>query len=486
MVKIIHRKGHSMLFSSTVFLFLFLPIVLVVYFALPRAFRNIWLLITSLIFYAWGEPRFVLVMLFSIIINYVFGLIVDAKRDQKTTVKWIMAVMVMANLGLLGFFKYSNFIVDNINILFGAHINFPKIPLPLGISFFTFQGMSYVIDVYRKTGAIQKNPLNMAVYKTLFPQLIAGPIVRYETVAHQITDRKETLEKFAYGTKRFIIGLGKKMFLANNCGWIADHVFSQNPNEISVGLAWIGAIAYTLQIYFDFSGYSDMAIGLGKMFGFDFLENFNYPYISKSVTEFWRRWHISLGTWFRDYLYIPMGGNRVSKLKNYRNIFIVWLATGIWHGASWTFIAWGVYYGVFIMLEKAFLGKLLVKLPSVFQHIYTLLLVIIGWVFFRSETFSFAFDYIKTMFGANGTALWDTSAAYYTAEYGILVLLAVIGSTPLIKIISEKIVQASEDNTVVRVFGRNIGLTSCYLIVFGLSIVCVVSSTFNPFIYFRF
>ncbi|ODG90083.1 MULTISPECIES: MBOAT family protein [Bacillaceae] len=475
-----------MLFSSTVFLFVFLPIVLLVYFVLPRIFRNAWLLVSSLVFYAWGEPRFVLVMFLSIIINYVFALIVDANRNKKTKIKWIMAAMLVANLGLLCFFKYSNFFVDNINLLFNTNITIPLIPLPLGISFFTFQGISYVVDVYRKDGALQRNPLNMATYKTLFPQLIAGPIVRYQTVSHQITDRKETLEKFAYGTKRFIIGLGKKMFLANNCGWVADQIFAQNPHDMSIGLAWIGIIAYSLQIYFDFSGYSDMAIGLGKMFGFDFLENFNYPYISKSVTEFWRRWHISLGTWFRDYLYIPLGGNRISPLRTYINLFIVWFATGFWHGASWTFIAWGIYYGILIMLEKAFLGDILRKLPNAIQHIYATFLVVIGWVFFRSETFSYAFDYIKTMFGLNHTVVWDSNAAYYFVEYGVLIGLAIIGATPLLKIFADKIMIQSESSFAVRIFGRNIGLTGYYLLVLGISIICVVSNTFNPFIYFRF
>ncbi|WP_409295808.1 MBOAT family O-acyltransferase [Peribacillus sp. SCS-26] len=473
-----------MLFSSTVFLFLFLPVVLVVYYILPRTFKNTWLLGASLAFYAWGEPEFLPIMLFSIAINYVFAIIVDKKRESKTAVRWILAVAVISNLMLLGYFKYAGFIVENMNSLFGTDYANPNVPLPLGISFYTFQAISYVIDVYRRDGGVQKNPINMALYKSLFPQLIAGPIVRYQTVSDQIKDRKETFEKFAYGTKRFIIGLGKKMFLANNCGWVADQVFAQNPDEISMGLAWIGIIAYSLQIYFDFSGYSDMAIGLGKMFGFDFLENFNYPYISRSVAEFWRRWHISLGTWFRDYLYIPLGGSRVSEWKVYRNLAAVWFATGIWHGASWTFIAWGVYYGVFIMLERAFLGKLLKKWPVFVQHIYALLVVIAGWVFFRAETFTYAIGYYKAMLGLNGAGIWSADAGYYFTQYGILILLAIIGATPLLVTINKSVLDKRP--TLYTQAAWDIGKTGYYLLVMAIGIVSVVANTFNPFIYFRF
>ncbi|WP_419882307.1 MBOAT family O-acyltransferase [Peribacillus sp. B-H-3] len=478
-----------MLFSSTVFLFLFLPIVLLGYFIIPRKLRNIWLLGASLLFYAWGEPKFVLIMLLSIVLNYFFALIVNSNKNKKTTVKWIIAAMVTANLALLGIFKYAAFVVTNINSIFHSSLDVPDIPLPWGISFFTFHGMSYVIDVYRKDGALQRNPLNMALYISLFPQLIAGPIVRYQTVAKQITVREETLEKFAYGTKRFIIGLGKKMFLANNCGWVADHVFAMDPDHMSTGMAWIGIIAYSLQIYFDFSGYSDMAIGLGRMFGFHFLENFNYPYISRSVAEFWRRWHISLGSWFKDYLYIPLGGNRGTTFQVYRNLFIVWLATGIWHGASWTFIAWGLYYGAFIMLEKAFLGKWLAAVPVFIQHVYALLVVVVGWVFFRAETFTYAADYIKTMFGFNGIGFWDRNAAYYFSEYGILILLAIIGAAPVLKAINGKTIgkiQSAGTNTGVAAAAWSSTQTAYYMIVLLIAIFSVVSSSFNPFIYFQF
>ncbi|WP_053360611.1 MBOAT family protein [Bacillus sp. FJAT-27251] len=473
-----------MLFSSTIFLFAFLPIVLALYFLVRPAFKNVILLSASLFFYAWGEPRYTIVMLLSIVMNYVFALIVDAKREHGTAVKWIMGMMVVANLTLLGVFKYSNFIVDNINSLLGTTIQIPEIPLPIGISFFTFQAMSYVIDVYRRDGRVQKNPLNMALYISLFPQLIAGPIVRYQTVADQITKRKESLSKFAEGARRFIIGLAKKMFLANNCGLIADQIFAQNPGDLSTALSWIGILAYSLQIYFDFSGYSDMAIGLGKMFGFDFLENFNYPYISRSATEFWRRWHISLGSWFRDYVYIPLGGNRKGQFATYRNLFIVWFATGLWHGANWTFIAWGLYYGILIMLEKAFLLKWIGKLPAFIQHAYLLLLAMIGWVFFRSETFTYAFDYIKTMFGLNGQGLWDEQAAYYFSEHGVILLLGMVGSVPLVKMLLAWTASEGSNKAISTVKGLT--STLFYAAVFVLAVVYVVSTTFNPFIYFRF
>jgi alginate O-acetyltransferase complex protein AlgI len=471
------------LFSSTVFLFLFLPLTLTLYFLAPRKLKNTVLLLASLFFYAWGEPKFVIFLLLSIVLNYIFALLVEKNREKHVLVKWVVAVTVIANLSILIVFKYANFIVENLNNLLGTTIELGNIPFPLGISFFTFQGLSYVIDVYRKDAKAQRNLINMAMYKALFPQLIAGPIVRYVTVAHQIDDRKESIPKFAEGTKRFIIGLAKKMILANNCGWVADQVFAMPPGEISVGMAWIGIIAYSLQIYFDFSGYSDMAIGLGKMFGFDFLENFNYPYIARSATDFWRRWHISLSTWFKDYLYIPLGGNRGGTFMTYRNLFIVWMATGIWHGAAWTFIAWGVYYGVLIMLEKAFLLKLLKSIPRVFQHLYALLAVMIGWVFFRAETFTYGFDYLKVMFGASGNPIWDQQASFYFAQYGIIILIAIIAATPVFHWFKERFLK---QGTVGATSGRDLVVTAGYAVIFFLTLVSVVSSTFNPFIYFRF
>ncbi len=462
-----------MLFSSTIFLFLFLPIVLLVYHLLPRVFRNGWLLVASLFFYAWGEPKFVILMLTSILINYLFALAVHTYRTR-VGVKWIMFSMIVVNLGLLGWFKYSGFFVTSINETFQTTLFVPEVVLPIGISFFTFQAMSYVIDVYRQAGQVQKNPLDLALYIALFPQLIAGPIVRYETVADEINHRQETLPEFAQGVRRFIIGLSKKLILANGCGQVADAVF--NMKDLSMGLAWIGIIAYALQIYFDFSGYSDMAIGLGLMFGFHFLENFNYPYISKSVSEFWRRWHISLGSWFRDYVYIPLGGNRVSPWKQYRNLGIVWMLTGLWHGASWTFVAWGVYYGIWIMLEKAFLGKMLERIP-VLATIWTLVLVLVGWVFFRAETFPEAITYIQAMFAPD--VLWDDRASYQLVQNGVILALACLAATPIPKRIGERFVESS----------GKIGQTVQYgyaMVLLFLATSALVASTFNPFIYFRF
>lgn len=475
-----------MVFSSSIFLFIFLPTVLLAYFIVPKAFKNIVLLISSLFFYAWGEPKFVFIMILSIVLNYLFGLVVDSNRNNKKKVKILLGLMVFTNLLILGIFKYANFIIDNLNTLLNTSMSIPDIPLPIGISFFTFQAMSYVIDVYRKDGKVQRNPLDLALYISLFPQLIAGPIVRYQTVAEQINKRFSNLPRIAYGVRRFIIGLGKKMILANNCGYVADQVFAQNPTDMSTGIAWIGIIAYTLQIYFDFSAYSDMAIGLGKIFGFDFLENFNYPYISKSITEFWRRWHISLGSWFRDYLYIPLGGNRKGKLHMYINLFIVWLATGIWHGASWTFIAWGLYYGILIMLEKAFLGKLLKRIPNTFQYIYALLIVIVGWVFFRSETFTYAFSYLAVMFGFSGIGFWNVDALFYVSQYGIILVIAIIGATPIFKKTINMIEIKSQNSKVIRIVGKEISINAFVFLIFLMSVTYTISGTFNPFIYFRF
>jgi len=474
-----------MLFSSTTFLFLFLPVVFLLYYIIPRFLKNTFLMVASLFFYAWGEPVFLLIMLLSIALNYIFALLIDSNRDKKSTVKWILVVTVISNLLILVIFKYLNFITDNINSLFNLNIDIPQITLPLGISFYTFQGLSYVIDVYRKDGKVQKNPLNIALYISLFPQLIAGPIVRYQTVADQITKRKESIFKISEGIKRFISGLAKKMLLANNCGWVADQIFAIPSTDLSVGQAWIGIIAYSLQIYFDFSGYSDMAIGLGKMFGFEFLENFNFPYISRSVTEFWRRWHISLSSWFRDYLYFPLGGSRTTKFKTYRNLFIVWLATGIWHGAAWNFIAWGVYYALFLMVEKAFLLNFLRKIPKVFQHVYTLLIVIVGWVFFRSETFNYGFNYIESMFGFNGNKLWNADASFYLSQYGVILLFAILFSTPVVSFVKGKIKNYNKSN-IIKFIGRDIFTPLFYIMLFYITIVSLVSSTFNPFIYFRF
>ncbi|OHW61820.1 peptidoglycan O-acetyltransferase [Andreesenia angusta] len=473
-----------MLFSSLIFLFVFLPSVLVLYYALGKKFRNIVLLGFSLFFYAYGGPKYLLVMLFSIAMNYVFGLMVERFREDHMSAKRVLTFSGIGNLTIIGYYKYTDFFIQNINTVFRAELPYAEIVMPIGISFFTFQGMSYVIDIYRGHGKVQKNPLNVALYISLFPQLIAGPIVRYETVADQIEGRVENFDKFVSGISRFIVGLSKKVLLANSMGLIADEVFANQPADISVLLSWIGAIAYTGQIYFDFSGYSDMAIGLGRMFGFEFLENFNYPYISKSVTEFWRRWHISLSTWFRDYVYIPLGGNKVSKVKHLRNIFAVWMLTGLWHGASWNFVSWGLYFGVILVVEKFFIGERIGKLWAPLRHIYTMTLVVVGWIMFRSETLGYAGEYLAVMFGASHQELLSDQAMYYLTEYRMEFLLAIVASTPIYRSIKEKLSTFQTGSWVERVeaFASPIVLSSMFL----LCIMNLVNSTFNPFIYFRF
>lgn len=473
-----------MLFSSLIFLFVFLPSVLVLYYALRKKLRNIVLLGFSLFFYAYGGPKYLLVMLFSIAMNYIFGLMVERFREDHMSAKRVLTFSGIVNLAIIGYYKYTDFFIQNINTVFRAELPYAEIVMPIGISFFTFQGMSYVIDIYRGHGKVQKNPLNVALYISLFPQLIAGPIVRYETVTDQIEGRVESFDKFVSGISRFIVGLSKKVLLANSMGLIADEVFANQPADISILLSWIGAIAYTGQIYFDFSGYSDMAIGLGRMFGFEFLENFNYPYISKSVTEFWRRWHISLSTWFRDYVYIPLGGNKVSKAKHLRNIFAVWMLTGLWHGASWNFVSWGLYFGVILVVEKFFIGERIGKLWAPLRHIYTMTLVVIGWIMFRSETLGYAGEYLAVMFGASHQELLSDQAMYYITEYRLEFLLAIVASTPIYRYIKEKLSTFQTGSWVERLeaFASPIVLVSMFL----LCIMNLVNSTFNPFIYFRF
>lgn len=471
-----------MVFSSLIFLFLFLPIVLIFYYLSNERLKNLVLLFASLFFYAWGEPKYVFLMIFSIICNYIFGFKVSSK-NMKEKKLWLI-IAVIFNISFLGVFKYSNFFIDNINNLLNLNINIPTIALPLGISFFTFQTMSYVIDVYRNDRRLQRNIYYLALYISLFPQLVAGPIVRYETVDEQINSRVHSINKFSIGVNRFIIGLGKKVIFSNQLGLVADKVFATNISDLSTMEGWLGIICYTLQIYFDFSGYSDMAIGLGKMFGFDFLENFNYPYISQSVSEFWRRWHISLGSWFRDYVYIPLGGNRVSPIKQYRNLFIVWSLTGIWHGANWTFVTWGLYYGFLIALEKAFLQKYLNKLPKLCRHIYLILLVMIGWVFFRAENIVQAWEYIKVLIGLGKNPMWNISFINYMNESALIIFLAIIFATPIIhkfksaiKLRNSKLIE----NSFVYVL-HSISLMSIMFIV----VVVLINSTYNPFLYFRF
>lgn len=473
-----------MLFSSTFFLYIFLPLILILYYAVckKQTSRNMLLLISSLGFYAWGEPKFVLVMLLSIIINYYFGLLVDQSRGTPK-VRWHLTLMVIFNLGIMGIFKYLGFAVETINLVSGIGLTVPQIALPIGISFFTFQSISYVVDVYRGHGKVLKNPLDVGLYISFFPQLIAGPIVRYETIANEIHHRKETEEDFASGIVRFIIGLSKKVLLSNQFALIADKAYAlESSGTLSVGLAWLGAISYMLQIYYDFGGYSDMAIGLGKMFGFHFNENFNYPYIAKSISDFWRRWHISLGTWFRDYVYIPLGGSRVGKVKLFRNLFVVWLLTGIWHGANWTFIVWGIYFGLLLMLEKfTGLDKWLTK-SKVIGHVYTLLIVLISWVFFRADSLGSAISYLKYMFGIGDMPVSSPLTTLYFKENLSIFIIGILAALPFSTWMKRWYAMKSE-----KVQKAMKGLAMLTLaILFFTAVSYLVKGTYNPFIYFNF
>lgn len=468
-----------MVFSSLVFLFVFLPLIIFLYYISKDKYKNYLILTASLFFYAWGEPIYIVIMLVSIAVNFIFGKKV-CKYNIRSNRKIWLVVSIIFNISMLGIFKYTGFFIENINRVFKYNITDPGIALPLGISFFTFQAMSYVIDVYRDDAKVQKNLLHLALYISLFPQLVAGPIVRYQTVADQIENRKHTMQKFENGVSRFIIGLAKKVLLSNSLGMLADSVFNTQISELTVLSAWLGIIAYSLQIFFDFSGYSDMAIGLGNMFGFEFLENFNYPYISKSASEFWRRWHISLGSWFRDYIYIPLGGSKKGKLRNYINLFIVWFLTGFWHGASWTFIAWGLYFGVLIAIEKAFLGKILDKIYPPISHLYLVLVVMIGWIFFRANSFTYAFNYIKLLFGLDNNLLYNNLTIMYLNDYGYIIVLSVIFSVPIIPILKNKLHEFKE--THVYYIIRSI----VFMSMFGAIVIELVNSTYNPFLYFRF
>lgn len=458
-----------MVFSSITFLFYFLPIVLLAYFLSLPKLKNFTLFIFSLIFYAWGEPLYIFIMIFSTIVDYIHALIIDKYRNTfKARIALISSIII--NLSLLGFFKYSDFFISIINTIFNANINLINLALPIGISFYTFQTMSYTIDVYRNEAKPQRNIISLGTFVTLFPQLVAGPIVRYVDISKQLNSRTYTIDKFYEGIYRFIIGLSKKVLLANNLGIIWTSIKNSPYSTLSNATAWLGIICFTLQIYFDFSGYSDMAIGLGKIFGFDFLDNFNFPYVSESITEFWRRWHISLGIWFRDYVYIPLGGNRVSKLKWFRNIFIVWFLTGLWHGASFNFILWGLYFGFILILEKLFLLNFLNKIPNLFKHIYTLLLIIIGFVIFDLTNLEYIFKYLHAMFIINNNFI-DNTFIYYLTPNITLLIISIIASTPVIKHILDKYIY-------IRFIMLIIGFT--------LSVAFLVDSSFNPFLYFRF
>ncbi|MGN1113958.1 MAG: MBOAT family O-acyltransferase [Oscillospiraceae bacterium] len=471
-----------MLFSSITFLFAFLALVLILYFIVPRKLKNPVLLLFSLVFYAWGEPVYILLMIASIAAAYITGIFADKQRKNagRHTPTIALICAVVWNIGLLLFFKYSDFFITNTNSLFGFNIRLLGLTLPIGISFYSFQTLSYVIDVYRGEVRAQKNIITLATYVSLFPQLIAGPIVRYQTIEDQLIERHETLDKFAEGVKRFTIGLGKKVLLANTIGSLFDQISNTPQNQMSVAASWMGILAFTFQIYFDFSGYSDMAIGLGKMFGFDFLENFNYPYISKSITEFWRRWHISLSSWFRDYVYIPLGGNRKGKLRQCINIMIVWTLTGFWHGANWNFLIWGMYFGIILLMEKLFLLKGLNRLPSVFQHIYALLLIVIGWGIFAFDDTSNLIANFKNMFFINSIPGINDQTIMWLSEYAVSFVIMIIASTPLIKKLGERL-----KATVPKIYGYVLEPVAVAGILI-ISTAYLAGNSFNPFLYFRF
>lgn len=485
-----------MLFSSMTFIYVFLPTVAIIYLLVRKEIRNYVLLLSSLVFYAWGEPKYLAIMLLIILSNYVLAIFIEKARlnesrnlQRKSKILNylskqgkvnLLVLSLIINLGILCYFKYFNFFLENINELFHTNANFVRVLMPIGISFYTFQAISYIIDIYR--GVAQKDIFKLALYISLFPQLIAGPIVKYHELSSQIDERKVSFNTISYGIKRFIIGLSKKMLIANVFGQVADKIFSQNADSISPGIAWLGAISYTIQIYFDFSGYSDMAIGLGAIFGFKFPENFDYPYISKSISEFWRRWHISLSSWFKQYLYIPIGGNKKGKFRTYINLGIVFLATGFWHGAAWNFIIWGAWNGLFVIVEKVFNINKDNKRRSFFRsfilHFYCILVFVIGWVLFRSPDMSYAFTYVCNMFGLIPHSHNVYNLVYYmdTLEF-ITLPIALLFCLPIAKnllVLSDKFAIVS--------WGTNI---ICYVLLI-LSSAYVAGSTYNPFIYFRF
>ena len=466
-----------MLFSSISFLYFFLPAVLLLYAVAPKGLKNTVLLLSGLIFYAWGEPRYVVIMVISILVGYVFGLLIEKFRGSKLS-KVFMILSVCVDLGLLVYFKYVDFFIENFNNATGLGIPLLRIALPIGISFYTFQILSYTVDVYRGDVPAQKNPVTLGAYITMFPQLIAGPIVRYSDVEKELRDRKHTLQKTYEGIIRFCVGFGKKILIANALGELCEGF--KTTDEKTVAFYWLYAVAFSLHIYFDFSGYSDMAIGLGRIFGFTFMENFNYPYISKSVTEFWRRWHMSLGQWFRDYVYIPMGGNRVSTLKHLRNIFTVWFLTGFWHGADWNFIVWGLYFAVLLTIEKMFLGKYLKK-SKVLSRVYVLFLIVISFVIFNASGMGEAIQYIGGMFGIGANGLFGDLWLYNLSSYALILVIAAVGATPVPKYIVGRLKETKAGDAVISVLSP---VFAAVIIV--LCTAYLVDGSFNPFLYFRF
>ena len=465
-----------MLFTSISFLYYFLPALIIIYFITPKKYKNIILLIASLVFYFYGEPKYVFLMIIEIIIAYIGAILIDKYKNQS---KNILITTLFIHIFLLIIFKYTDFIIQSINDISNANIKLLNIALPIGISFYTFQIISYLIDVYNGKVKVQKSIIKLATYVSLFPQLVAGPIVRYQTVEKELDDRVHSFNNFAYGIRRFSIGLAKKVLIANALGELGTKAFTLN--ETTVVFYWIFGISYMLQLYFDFSAYSDMAIGLGRIFGFNFPENFNYPYISKSITEFWRRWHISLSTWFKDYVYIPLGGNRDGKYKQIRNILIVWLLTGIWHGANWTFLIWGLLFGIILIIEKIFLNKFMEKLPSFIRRIYVLFIVMILFIIFNSDNMQVAFTNIKGLFGMNKEVFINDYTLHYLKSYSLVLIISLFGATPLIKTLIDKLRKNKYVNKIINILEP-------ILIVMILFIVTsyLIDNSYNPFLYFRF
>lgn len=466
-----------MLFSSIPFLYYFFPIVLIAYFAVPKFLKNSVILLSSLVFYAWGEPRFVILMAITIAVGFAAGFLME-KAKTSALKRTAMIVSVAICLSFLGYFKYVDFFIENFNAVTGLSVKLLNVALPIGISFYTFQIISYIVDVYRGSVGAQHNVINFAAYVTMFPQLIAGPIVRYSDIARQLESRNHSIEQISYGIRRFVIGLGKKVLIANTLGELCD-IFKASDDK-TVLFYWVYAIAFSLHIYFDFSGYSDMAIGIGHIFAFNFIENFDHPFISSSITEFWRRWHMSLGSWFRDYVYIPLGGNRVSKLRWFFNIFVVWALTGFWHGAEWNFIIWGLMFGILLVIEKVWLLDKLKK-TKVINHIYVMFFVLISFVIFNASSMNEAFSYIGGMFGAGGIKFASVECFYYLRSYGIMLIIGIIGSTPLIKNVCLKLEAGQKSSKIINVL-EPVALAAILI----LCTAFLVDGSFNPFLYFRF
>ena len=465
-----------MVFSSLLFMFVYLPVVLAIYYLVPVRWRNIWLFAANLVFYGWGEPVYILLMLLCICINYFAGILIEKYRAERRKAKRVLVINTVVNLGMLAFFKYYDLFASTLSLIPGVDVPTLGLALPIGISFYTFQAMSYTIDVYRGDAEVQRSFISFGTFVALFPQLIAGPIVRYKDIAGQLGFRASSIEQFSSGVRRFAVGLGKKVLLANNIGLLWDIYKSTPASGLTTLGAWLGIIAFSMQIYFDFSGYSDMAIGLGRMLGFEFLENFNYPYISKSVTEFWRRWHISLGTWFRDYVYIPLGGNRRGTARQLLNILIVWALTGFWHGASWNFLGWGLYYALFLVLEKTFLLRRLEHAPAWVGHVYAVIVAVLGWVMFDLVSMEHIFAYYGALFGfaqGGGAAAGDI---FYLRSYGSVLLVGVFACTPAAKLLYARVPEKAQ----------RVLTPVLILAVLILSTAYLVNSTYNPFLYFRF